>query len=134
MNKVRLKLKKANTKVSAPARKIAGQYRLVIEPLVGVGFAGHALELPGVVADGSTLVECVQATRFAVETAVEAMLRNGLKPPAGSSGSKRTEQVNIRLTSDEKARLLEESVRSGFRGLSEYLRSLALESFKRSVG
>lgn len=112
---------------AAAAKKIAAGYRLVFEPIQDGGFVGRALELPGVMADGRSLLECVRATTFAVTTAVEAMLENGLQPPSSGRAANRTEQVNVRLTPDEKASLLEDSARKGFRGLSEYLRSLALD-------
>jgi len=49
-----------------------------------------------------------------VETAVATMLETGETPPA--AGVKRTEQINIRLTSEEKLILEEESERQGFEG------------------
>jgi uncharacterized protein (DUF1778 family) len=54
------------------------------------------------------------------------MLERGQAPPAAAG--RRTEQVNIRLTPEEKLTLEEESERKGFRGLSDFVRAAALAS------
>lgn len=52
------------------------------------------------------------------------MLERGQMPP--TSVSRRSEQINIRLTSEEKLLLEEESQRNGYKGLSDYVRAVAL--------
>lgn len=110
----------------ARARNTVLRYRLILEPSEEVGFVGTALELPGAFADGRTADECVSATREAVATAVATMLEAGQEPPRPAS-SRRTEQINIRLSAEEKA-LLEDLARTrGFRGISDFMRAAALE-------
>jgi hypothetical protein len=76
--------------------------------------------------DGKTPDECVRATRRSLMTAVATMLEKGQAPPAPAGEGKRTEQINIRVTPEERL-ILEEAARSrGFRGLGDYLRSTAL--------
>jgi predicted RNase H-like HicB family nuclease len=106
------------------ARQIASGYRFILRPSDNLGYVGRTLELPLVLADGRTPEECLRATMFAVQTAIATMLESGQTPPA--SASRRTEQINIRLTSEEKVLLEEECQRKGFRGLSDFVRATAL--------
>ena len=70
------------------------------------------------------------ATREALAVAVATLLEAGDVPPPPASEGKRTEQVNVRLTPEEKL-LLEEAARSrGFRGLGDFVRSSALARTK----
>jgi predicted RNase H-like HicB family nuclease len=108
------------------AREVTLGYRLVIQPAEGVGLMGRSVELPGVMAGGKTHEECVRAVVMATETAVATLLEMGEKPPAPASARKRTEQINIRLTSEEKLLLEEESERKGFRGVSDFVRAAVL--------
>jgi hypothetical protein len=76
--------------------------------------------------DGKTPDNCVQATRQALTTAVATLLESGQIPPSPASEHKRSEQINIRVTPEEKL-LLEEAARSrGFRGIGDYVRSTTL--------
>jgi predicted RNase H-like HicB family nuclease len=106
------------------AHEIALTYRYIIRPSASLGFTGRTLEMPLVMADGKTPEECIRKTVFGTETAVATMLERGESPP--SSGMKRNEQINIRLTSEEKVLLEEESRRKGYRGLSDFVRAVAL--------
>lgn len=78
-------------------------------------------------ADGKDVVSCATAIKFALETAVAAMLADGKSPPSTMGTRRRTEQINIRLTPDEKDRLAEESAHRGFKGVSDFMRSVALD-------
>lgn len=106
------------------AKEIASGYRLIIRPSDSLGYVGRALELPLVFAHGGTPEECLKRALFAVETAVATMLERGETPPV--TATRRTEQINVRLTSEEKLILEEESHRQGFRGLSDFVRATAL--------
>jgi len=107
------------------ARKIAARYQIIVSYEDGE-YYGRGLELPWTMDDGKTPEACLAATREALVATVAAMLEMGQAPPAPASDSGRTEQVNIRLTSMEK-RLIEEAARArGFRGISDYMRALAL--------
>ncbi len=108
------------------AREITMSYRLMIQPAEGVGFIGRSVELPGVMAGGMSHEECVRAVVTATETAVATLLEAGQEPPLPASSRRRTEQINIRLTSEEKLLLEEESQRKGFRGVSDFVRAAVL--------
>src|SRR5437763_16898943 len=92
------------------AKIIADNYQIVIQSEDGAYF-GRRLEMPFVMSDGKTPDECVHATREALTVAVAYLLESGKTPPVAATESARKEQVNIRLTAEEKL-LLEEAARS----------------------
>jgi predicted RNase H-like HicB family nuclease len=111
------------------AREIAGDYQIILHFEDGL-YYGRGLELPNAMNHGRTPDECVKATRDILTTAVAYLLECGETPPSPATEHKRTEQINIRLTPEEKL-LLEEAARSkGFRGLSDFVRSTSLSSIK----
>jgi len=111
------------------ARSIADTYQIILHEEDGE-YYGRAVELPSVMNDGATPDKCVQATREILTTAIAYMLETGQVPPPASSDRKRTEQINVRVTAEEKL-ILEEAARSrGFRGLSDFVRSLSLQSLR----
>lgn len=107
------------------AAEIAAQYRIVLV-WEDNEYYGNAVEMPYVMADGKTPNQCVKATREILTTAVAYLLEKGQTPPSPTSESKRTEQINLRLTKMEKFRLEEAARSGGFRGVSDYVRSAAL--------
>jgi len=112
------------------ARTLALQYRLLLERDEDGTYIGSALELPLVFGDGRTPDQCVRDTFEALTAAVAYLLEQGRKPPLPSSQRRRQEQVNIRLTAEEKL-LLEEAARAkGFRGISDFVRSTTLASIR----
>lgn len=115
-------------KIWKQAAEIASGYRLIIEkePEVG-GYLGRSVEFPYVMADGPTIAKCAAETLEAQTLAVATMLEKGKRPPVSSKPEKRTAQVNIRVTKEEKLRLEEAAMRHGFRGISDYIRSTALK-------
>lgn len=107
------------------AREIADSYQIILHFEDGE-YYGRGLELPNAMNDGRTPDECVRNTRNILTTTVAYMLEAGQTPPAPASEGKRTEQVNIRLTPEEKL-LLEEAAKSkGFRGVSDFVRAQTL--------
>jgi predicted RNase H-like HicB family nuclease len=107
------------------AAKIAAGYQIIIQFEDGEYF-GRGLEMPGVMSDGKTPDDCVRATREALTVAVATLLEAGQVPPGAASEHKRSEQINIRVTPEEKL-MLEEAARSkGFRGIGDYVRSTTL--------
>lgn len=111
------------------AAEIAAQYQIVIQFEDGE-YYGRGLEMPYVMADGKTPDACVTATRKAMSVAVATLLERGEVPPMPASLNKRSEQINIRLTPEEKL-LLEELARSkGFRGISDFVRSTSLSNIR----
>jgi len=111
------------------ARKIADNYQIVIQSEDGE-YYGRGLEMPFIMSDGKTPDECVRATRDALTAAVAYLLESGKTPPIAATENARNEQVNIRLTTEEKL-LLEEAARSkGFRGISDYVRNASLSNLR----
>ncbi len=88
------------------------------------------MELPHVFGDGPTVERCVEETREALIGAVALLLEEGSRPPAPARENTRTQQVNVRLTAEEKILLESTSKRKGFNGLSDFIRAAALESAK----
>jgi uncharacterized protein (DUF1778 family) len=58
------------------------------------------------------------------------MLEDGQVPPAPASEQKRTEQVNVRLTTEERLLLEEAAHNKGFRGISDFVRTTSLAQAK----
>jgi predicted RNase H-like HicB family nuclease len=111
------------------AREIAESYQIVLHQEDGE-YYGRSVELPNVMNDGKTPDECVEATRDILTTAIAYMLECGQVPPSAATEQKRTEQINVRVTAEEKL-ILEEAARSkGFRGLSDFVRSASLQSLR----
>jgi predicted RNase H-like HicB family nuclease len=116
-------------KLLRQAREIADTYHLILHFEDG-DYYGRALEMPGVMNDGKTPDECVEKTRDILTTAIAYLMEKGEPVPTSASENTRTEQVNVRLTAEEKL-LLEEAARSkGYRGVSDFVRSASLASAK----
>jgi predicted RNase H-like HicB family nuclease len=113
------------------AADIALQYRLVITPHGSSRFVGNAVELPGIVVEASTIAECGSTLQEALLATVARMLHEERVPPLPSQNSTRTEQVNIRMTSQERLLLDDAARRHGHRGISDFLRSLGLRELSR---
>ncbi len=108
------------------ARALSARYRIVLEPEEELGYVGHPLEMPGVMDDGQTPDECVAKVREAIATTVGMMLEQGQAPPPPANGEKRTAQINVRVTEEEKAQFEAAARRDGFRGVSDFLRAAGL--------
>jgi predicted RNase H-like HicB family nuclease len=111
------------------ARALARRYQIILMFEDGQWF-GRGLELPHVMADGRTPDKCVSATRNALTAAAATMLEAGQSPPAPAQLGQRTQQVNVRLTAEEKALIEGTAKAAGFRGVSDFVRSSALEATK----
>lgn len=108
---------------------MASEYQIIVQ-CEGDEWFGRGLELPNVFGDGATAEACIDSTREALAVTVAYLLEAGKLPPAPAQQGLRTQQVNVRLTADEKA-LLETRARSrGFHGLSDFIRSVVLESVR----
>ncbi len=105
------------------AKRVAATYRIVLEPAKN-GLRASSIEMPTVVVHGATAEECLKEIKESLAIGVACMLEWGKTPPG--TGGRRTAQVNVRLTYDEKLRLEEAARDAGFRGLSDYVRHAAL--------
>ena len=112
------------------AKKLVGDYRLILEEHERLGYVGSAVEMPSVFAQGENAEACIKETRRALAIAAATMLECGQKPPAPASTEKRDVQVNIRLTSDERLHIAETARRLGYKGISDFIRTLILERMK----
>jgi predicted RNase H-like HicB family nuclease len=115
------------TDVLQQATAIVADYQIILTSEEGQWY-GRGLELPHVYGDGSTPEKCIADARQALTAAVAYLLEQGQSPPLPAKQGKRTTQVNVRLTADEKAILEGTARRKGFEGLSDFLRAAALES------
>ncbi len=109
------------------AKKIAGDYQIILE-CEDRHWYGRGLEMPYVFGDGKSPDKCIDQTRAALVAAVAFLLEQGqpVTPPARQG--RRTLQVNVRLTAEEKALLEATARRKGFEGLSDFIRAAALDS------
>jgi predicted RNase H-like HicB family nuclease len=110
----------------AEARPLAERYQLVIWFEDGEYF-GRGVELPYAFGDGKTIEQCAANTREAFVTAIAGYLQDGHTPPAPAQEGKRDQQINIRLSSQERL-LLETKARQSGTGVSEYIRAMALRN------
>jgi predicted RNase H-like HicB family nuclease len=111
--------------ILARARKIAEQYQIVVAYENGE-YYGRGVELPGSGDDGKTPAECLKKTREAIIATVAYLLETGEPLPAPAIEGKRDQQINVRLSSEEKLLLETKARQSGAAGVSEYIRAVAL--------
>lgn len=110
------------------ARKIVADYRIILERNERLNFIGSSVEIPTVFADARTPEKCYKATQDALMVAVATMIECGQRPPQPASMGLRTEQVNVRLTAEEKLLFANAAMNLGFKGISDFIRSTALNS------
>jgi predicted RNase H-like HicB family nuclease len=110
------------------AKKIVADYRIILERNERLGFIGSSVEIPTVFADAKTPEKCYRATQDALMVAVATMIECGQRPPQPASMGLRTEQVNVRLTAEEKLLFTNAAMNLGFKGISDFIRSTALNS------
>ena len=92
----------------------------------------RSIEMPNVIVHGSSPNQCEKKVREALRLAVATMLEQGRMPPV--EVNKRSAQVNVRLTAQEKLLMAETAKREGFKGLSDFIRHLALaHTMRRSA-
>ena len=108
------------------AKRIVADYRIILERNKRLGFIGSSVELPTVFADAKTPDKCYKAAKEALLVAVATMIECGQRPPQPASAKKRTVQVNVRLTSEEKLLLANAATNLGFKGISDFIRNTAL--------
>lgn len=109
------------------AEQMAPQYRIMIhrEPEFD-GYGGTVVEMPNVVGFGQTIESCFAETQALLVTMLAYMYESGEEPPAPMNEVKRTEQINVRLTSQEKFEIEQATRQHGFRGVSDFVRNASL--------
>ena len=116
-------------KVLAAARRFVVAYDIVLHREGGEWY-GHALEYPEAMGDGKTPAACINATQKALIAGIATMIEAGDTPPAPARQGVRSVQVNVRLTHEEKLILETAAGQKGFRGVSDLMRTGALELAK----
>ena len=130
---VKLQNDRFSARILCKAEKTASQYKVILEKNDRLGFIGTSVEFPTVYADGKTADECYRATQEALMFGVALMIESGRLPPQPSSTEKRTAQVNIRFTPQEKRWLSKTSTNLGYRGISDYIRNIALTATLKCI-
>ncbi len=115
--------------ILSKAKKIAEQYQVILAFEDGHWY-GRGLELPNIYGDGKTVSQCIENTREALVGWAAYLLEEGQRPPTPATEGRRTMQVNVRLTAEEKALLEVTAKRKGYSGLSDYVRAAAIEVAK----
>jgi predicted RNase H-like HicB family nuclease len=115
--------------IVAEAKRIAAQYHLVLWQEDGEWY-GRGLELPNVFGDGPTPAKCVAESLAALTTAVAYLLESGGQPPPPAREGARTEQVNVRLSAEEKLGFESAAKARGFKGLSDFMRFAAFREIE----
>jgi predicted RNase H-like HicB family nuclease len=109
------------------ARAIARQYQVIVQwQEEDHLYLGRGVELPHAYEDGATPGECVEKTRQMFVSVVAWMLEKGQVPPPAASEGKRTEQVNLRFSVEEKLSLEAAARLRGFAGLADYIRAVTI--------
>jgi predicted RNase H-like HicB family nuclease len=113
-------------RIWAQAQRIAAEYQVIVWHEDGRWY-GHGLEMPDVYGDGPTVSQCVESTIQGLTAVTAHLLEEGERPPAPAREGMRTEQINVRLSSEEKLIFEAGARRRGFKGLSDFIRAAALE-------
>jgi predicted RNase H-like HicB family nuclease len=111
--------------VLARAKAISAGYQVVMWSEDG-HYYGRGVELPMTMGDGPTPGDCMEDTREALSVTVAYMLEQGETPPPAASEEKRTEQISLRVSAEEKLRLETLARQHGFKGVADYLRATGL--------
>lgn len=76
---------------------------------------------------GATAAAAAQDVLEALTATVAHLLERGEAPPAAAREGARTEQINVRLSVQEKLALEASAKHQGFQGLSDFVRAAAVE-------
>jgi len=116
----------------ATARKMAHVYKYTVWPEGGEWWS-RCVELPNCLGDGKDVESALASAREAVTAGLASDLAAGLPAPAPAREQIRSEQVNIRLSADEREIIQANASRAGFKGMADYVRSVALGLFPTRV-
>jgi predicted RNase H-like HicB family nuclease len=107
--------------------KLVEQYQVVLERNAEDDlYYGRGVEYPYLLGHGKTPAAAHRMAVEGLQAAVEADLLAGQTPPM-PGGVKRDRQINVRVSAFEKLQIESAARRSGFRGLADYLRHVALQ-------
>ncbi len=109
----------------AKAAKLAKEYKYTVWPEDGEWWS-RCVELPHCMGDGKDVESAIEAARETVAAGLAADLAAGMPAPHPAREGVRSEQVNIRLSADERATIEANAQRAGFKGMADYIRIMAL--------
>lgn len=89
-------------------------------------FYAFGIEAKGAMGGGPTIESCLQDIRQSIALWIASHLEDGDAVPPPASDNIRSAQVNIRLTEFEKQRIEDAARVAGFRGVSDFIRTAAL--------
>jgi hypothetical protein len=112
----------------ARASDIVLGYRLMIERIGPDEFMGRSVELPGVVGFGSSHQRCIESTLRTQSYEVCTLLERGEPVPESVSSRRRTVQLNLRISPNEKQEMEQAALARGFRSISDFVREAALDA------
>jgi predicted RNase H-like HicB family nuclease len=113
----------------ARARELARRYQITVWLEDGHWY-GKCVEMPHCLGDGRTADAAIAATRQTVVAGLAADLADGMPAPMPASGRSRREQVNIRLSADERSAIEANAARLGFKGMADYIRAVAVSGLR----
>ncbi len=87
--------------------------------------------MPLAFGEGKTIELCASDIMEATALSIAVMLENGERPPSPSREAARMQQVNIRISADEKMQLEAIAKRDGYRSLSDLIRASALRALRQ---
>ncbi|MFN0130919.1 MAG: type II toxin-antitoxin system HicB family antitoxin [Phycisphaerales bacterium] len=108
-------------------------YRFVTERTDDGTFMAHSIELPAVVAMGDSPEAALHAAIEAQRLAVALMLHDRVHPPLPTGSGKRDQQVNVRMSAQERLLMDAAAKASGFSTIADYLRTAAIEFAKNAA-
>ena len=121
-----------NPALDARAKEIASQYRILIDgPSSDGWYTGTAVEMLMVSGLGQTIQACYDRTLRNLTLGVRLMLEEGQKPPRPSQPTQRTEQLNLRVSGEEKLLITEAAREGGFAGASDFIRTTVMSALRR---
>ncbi len=107
------------------AKEIVERYQVVMRR-ESDGYLARGLELPGALGSGATPAACLESTKESMAAVVAFMLERGETPPVSAADETKLVQLNVRISAGEKL-MFEEAARQRGQGLSEFIRSAAVE-------
>lgn len=107
------------------AAKAAQTYKFTVWLEDGEWWA-RCLELPHCMGDGATAEAAIASAREAVVAGLSADLAAGIPAPLPAREGIRSEQVNVRLSADERTLIEANAIRAGFKGMADYIRAVAI--------
>ncbi len=109
------------------AEAVATQYQIIIGFDDEEGeYYGRGLELPLAMGNGKTIEACMKSTRKAIVAVLATLLENNQPIPSPASEGARTEQINFRVSIEEKLLLEQLASRGGFKGIGDFVRASIL--------